>query len=186
MNNSNLIIGKRETQFQLILFDVIEKNYHELQNVLPFAKIHFEAKANPNPEVLRLLNKLGASFDVTSVYELRRLQELGISAERMSCGNTIKKFEHVNEFYNAGIRLFIARKLGLQPWGLSFYVGSQQRDITAWDSVLSKVTYFLCSPSFAGEGRHYPVVHQHGRRVSRDIPGEGQPGGKRKFDAATT
>ena len=37
----------------------------------------------------------------------------------------------------------LSRKLGLQPWGLSFHVGSQQRDITAWDSALSKVSYLF-------------------------------------------
>lgn len=185
----------RETPFQLILSDVIEEKYQELRKALPFANVYYAVKANPAPDVLRLLNRLGSNFDVASVYELRRLQELGISADRMSCGNTIKKFEHIKEFYTAGIRLFVtdsegdlrniamaapgskimvrlmtegaqtadwplsrkfgcspdlagdllilARKLGLQPWGLSFHVGSQQRDITAWDSALSKVSYLF-------------------------------------------
>jgi len=185
----------RETPFQLILSDVIEEKYQELRQALPFAKVYYAVKANPAPDVLRLLDRLGSNFDVASVYELRRLQELGISADRMSCGNTIKKFEHIKEFYAAGIRLFVtdsegdlrniamaapgskvmvrlmaegaqtadwplsrkfgcspdlagdllvlARKLGLQPWGLSFHVGSQQRDITAWDSALSKVSYLF-------------------------------------------
>ncbi|PKL19902.1 MAG: ornithine decarboxylase, partial [Spirochaetae bacterium HGW-Spirochaetae-4] len=43
----------------------------------------------------------------------------------------------------AGDLLILARKLGLVPWGLSFHVGSQQRDITAWDSALSKVNYLF-------------------------------------------
>ncbi len=189
------ISREKETPFQLILSDVIEEKYRELNESLPFAKIYYAMKANPAPDILRLLDRLGSNFDVASVYELRRLQELGISADRMSCGNTIKKFEHIKEFYAAGIRLFVtdsegdlrniakaapgskimvrlmaegaqtadwplsrkfgcspdlagdllvlARKLGLQPWGLSFHVGSQQRDITAWDSALSKVNYLF-------------------------------------------
>ena len=162
----------------MILSDVIEEKYQELRQALPFAKVYYAVKANPAPDVLRLLDRLGSNFDVASVYELRRLQELGISADRMSCGNTIKKFEHIKEFYAAGIRLFVtdsegdlrniamaapgskvmvrlmaegaqtadwplSRKLGLQPWGLSFHVGSQQRDITVWDSALSKVSYLF-------------------------------------------
>lgn len=35
--------------------------------------------------------------------------------------------------------LILARELGLQPYGLSFHVGSQQRDIGVWDGALSKV-----------------------------------------------
>ncbi len=186
---------KRETPFQVILSEVIEEKFHELQKNLPFANIYYAVKANPAEEVLSLLARLGSNFDVASVYELRRLQKLGVSADRLSCGNTIKKFDHIEEFYQAGIRLFVtdseldlrniamaapgskvmvrlmaeggltadwplsrkfgcnpdlagdllvlARKLGLEPYGLSFHVGSQQRDITAWDTALSKVSYLF-------------------------------------------
>jgi ornithine decarboxylase len=35
--------------------------------------------------------------------------------------------------------LILARDLGLVPYGLSFHVGSQQRDISAWDAAIAKV-----------------------------------------------
>jgi ornithine decarboxylase len=35
--------------------------------------------------------------------------------------------------------LILARDLGLVPYGVSFHVGSQQREIGAWDAALSKV-----------------------------------------------
>lgn len=35
--------------------------------------------------------------------------------------------------------LLLARELGLEPHGVSFHVGSQQRDIGVWDGALSKV-----------------------------------------------
>ncbi|WP_210396284.1 type III PLP-dependent enzyme [Motiliproteus sediminis] len=35
--------------------------------------------------------------------------------------------------------LILARDLGLEPYGVSFHVGSQQRDIGAWDAALGKV-----------------------------------------------
>lgn len=33
----------------------------------------------------------------------------------------------------------LAQELGLVPWGLSFHVGSQQRDIDVWDGAIAKV-----------------------------------------------
>lgn len=36
--------------------------------------------------------------------------------------------------------LILAKELGLEPYGVSFHVGSQQRDIGAWDSALAKVS----------------------------------------------
>lgn len=35
--------------------------------------------------------------------------------------------------------LVLARQLGLEPYGVSFHVGSQQRDIGAWDAAIAKV-----------------------------------------------
>jgi ornithine decarboxylase len=35
--------------------------------------------------------------------------------------------------------LVLSRELGLQPYGVSFHVGSQQRDIGAWDAAIDKV-----------------------------------------------
>jgi ornithine decarboxylase len=37
--------------------------------------------------------------------------------------------------------LMLAQKLGLEPYGVSFHVGSQQRDISAWDAAIAKVRY---------------------------------------------
>ena len=39
--------------------------------------------------------------------------------------------------------VMLARKLGLNPSGISFHVGSQQRDIGAWDAAISKVRYIF-------------------------------------------
>ncbi|WP_196158270.1 type III PLP-dependent enzyme [Reinekea sp. G2M2-21] len=37
----------------------------------------------------------------------------------------------------------LARDLGLMPYGISFHVGSQQRDIGAWDSAIAKVKWIF-------------------------------------------
>ncbi|WP_131668638.1 type III PLP-dependent enzyme [Psychrobacter pygoscelis] len=36
-----------------------------------------------------------------------------------------------------------AKKLGLVPYGISFHVGSQQRDVAAWDDAIAKVKYMF-------------------------------------------
>ncbi|EZG55952.1 ornithine decarboxylase/arginine decarboxylase [Gregarina niphandrodes] len=35
--------------------------------------------------------------------------------------------------------LILSRELGLEPYGISFHVGSQQRDIATWDATIAKV-----------------------------------------------
>jgi ornithine decarboxylase len=41
--------------------------------------------------------------------------------------------------------LVLARDLGLTPYGISFHVGSQQRDIGQWDDAIAKTKYLFSS-----------------------------------------
>ena len=41
--------------------------------------------------------------------------------------------------------LVLAKELGLEPYGVSFHVGSQQRDIGAWNDAIAKVKYLFNS-----------------------------------------
>ncbi|MDD4661660.1 MAG: type III PLP-dependent enzyme [Candidatus Pacebacteria bacterium] len=206
-NNSNFISQKefnkikefslgKKTPFLLIDKKKIEKNYDELKKNLPYAKIYYAVKANPENEVIKTLDKKGSNFDVATVFEMDQLIKLGISTDRMSFGNTIKKEADIAYAYNQGIRLFAtdsesdlnkiarqapgskvffrllcdgsgadwplsrkfgaypdmifrlalrAKKLNLIPYGLSFHVGSQQRDIGQWDNAISQCKYLFDS-----------------------------------------
>ncbi|MDD5697244.1 MAG: type III PLP-dependent enzyme [Victivallaceae bacterium] len=187
----------KDTPFLVVLLDVIKNKFEELKKNLPYAKIYYAVKANPAAEIITMLDELGACFDVASVYELRKLLSLNIRPENLSYGNTIKKTADIEEFYNAGVRLFatdsemdlrnialvapgskvlvrilaegvltadwplsrkfgcqpdmaldllvLAKKLGLEPYGVSFHVGSQQRDISAWDAAIAKTRYLYDS-----------------------------------------
>jgi len=47
---------------------------------------------------------------------------------------------HPDMAYNL---LVEAKRLGLEPWGISFHVGSQQRDIGQWDEAIAKTNYLF-------------------------------------------
>ena len=47
---------------------------------------------------------------------------------------------HSDVIYNLILQ---ATDLGLEPWGLSFHVGSQQRDIGQWDDAISRCKYLF-------------------------------------------
>ncbi len=180
----------KETPFVVIDAATVDRQYDELVAGFPYAKIYYAVKANPAPQVLTLLRDKGASFDIASVYELDKVMALGVTADRISYGNTIKKARDIRNFYDKGVRMFatdseadlrniakaapgsrvyvriltdgtqtadwplsrkfgcesdmamdlliLARNLGLIPYGVSFHVGSQQREIGAWDSALNK------------------------------------------------
>ncbi len=181
----------KETPFVVIDTATVDRNYDELTGNFPFANIYYAVKANPAPEILKLLSDKGSSFDIASIYELNKVLNLGVSPERCSYGNTIKKSKDIRYFYDKGVRMFatdseadlrniakaapgskiyvriltegsytadwplsrkfgcqndmamdlliLARDLGLNPYGVSFHVGSQQRDIDSWDAAIGKV-----------------------------------------------
>jgi ornithine decarboxylase len=186
---------QEDTPFLAINLDIVEKKFKSLQNEFSFAHIYYAIKANPKIEIIQLLHKLGSNFDVASVYEMRTLLDLGITPDKISFGNTIKKAKDIKEAYQKGIRLFVtdsindlnkiaanapgsrvffrilvegsqtaewplsrkfgchpemavdliiqAQELGLEPFGVSFHVGSQQHDIGSWDSAIAKVKYIF-------------------------------------------
>lgn len=188
--------------------DLIRRKYLELQGSLPMAGIYYAMKANPMNEVIELLASLGSNFDVASRYELDQLISLGISPDRISYGNTIKKQEDIRYFYNKGVRLYAtdsendlkniarfapgvktffriltegtgadwplsrkfgshpdtiyhlilqAEELGLNPWGISFHVGSQQRDIGQWDDAVARCKYLF--DAVAEEGIELKMIN---------------------------
>ena len=71
--------------------DVVRENYLSFAKALPDSKVFYAVKANPAPEILKLLAELGACFDVASVSETEAVLAAGATPERISYGNTIKK-----------------------------------------------------------------------------------------------
>jgi len=186
-----------ETPCIVINLRGIKSNYLKMRHSFPYAQIYYAVKANPDKAILSMLNELGANFDIASRYELDLVMSLGVSPDRMSYGNTIKKAKDVAYFYEKGVRMFatdsegdlkniasyapgsrvyvrivmgdsstadwplsrkfgchpdmayglliMARSLGLTPYGISFHVGSQQRDIGQWDEAIAKTKYLFSS-----------------------------------------
>lgn len=94
------------TPFVVIDTKIIAKQYDDMVQSFPFASVYYAVKANPAPEILSLLRDKGANFDIASIYELDMVMELGVSPERISYGNTIKKRKDVRAFYQRGVTMF--------------------------------------------------------------------------------
>ena len=60
--------------------DVVRENYQNFAKVLPDTKVFYAVKANPAPEILKLLAGLGCCFDVASLSEIRAVLAAGATA----------------------------------------------------------------------------------------------------------
>src|SRR5690606_30639883 len=95
---------QHETPFVVIDMPTIEQHYQALENNFPYASIYYAVKANPAVDILTLLRDRGANFDIASIYELDKVMALGVSGDRISYGNTIKKSRDIRYFYERGVR----------------------------------------------------------------------------------
>lgn len=177
------------TPYLVVDIDIVAERYDALCAALPVADIFYAVKANPAPELLRLVLERGGCFDVASPNEIAACFAIGARASQISFGNTIKKRTDIQRAYDQGVRLFafdseqeldkltdvapgatvfcrvlcdgsgadwpLSRKFGCEPSeaerllllaasrgfsvGASFHVGSQQRDVNAWDGALEIV-----------------------------------------------
>ena len=86
--------------------DVVRENYSGFAKALPDSKVFYAVKANPAPEILKLLAGLGCCFDVASVSETEAALAAGATPERISYGNTIKKETEIAIAFGLGVTLF--------------------------------------------------------------------------------
>lgn len=205
----------RELETPNIVVDVgqVRGAYIRLRDSFPYARVYYAVKANPGEPILRMLSEAGANFDVASRYELDEVLALGVSADRVSYGNTIKKARDIKYFYDKGVRMFatdcrddlrniaeqaphsrvfvrmlvensvsadwplsrkfgchpdmaydllvMARDVSLTPYGVSFHVGSQQRDIGQWNDAIARAKYLFTSLE-EEEGIHLTMINMGG------------------------
>ena len=86
--------------------DVVRENYQNFAKALPDSRVFYAVKANPAPEILKLLAGLGCCFDVASMSEIEAVLAAGVTPERISYGNTVKKEREIAAAFKLGVSLF--------------------------------------------------------------------------------
>jgi ornithine decarboxylase len=94
------------TPYLVIDHEVVVDQYLRLEAALPPARIFYAVKANPEPEILRVLAREGSCFDVASVGEIDACLAAGATVDRLSYGNTVKRARDIAYAHSLGIRRF--------------------------------------------------------------------------------
>lgn len=97
---------KPEGPCLVVDLEVVRDNYMAFAHTMPGTRIFYAVKANPAPEVLKLLADLGSCFDTASVAEVEMALAAGATPDRISFGNTIKKERDIARAHALGISLF--------------------------------------------------------------------------------
>lgn len=96
----------RHTPFLSINRKKITEQYETLTKELPGVRVHYAVKCNPDREILSVLAKLGAGFEIASLGELERLIEAGIGTEKVIYSNPVKPVDHIVKASKLGIEYF--------------------------------------------------------------------------------
>jgi len=102
----NVLADRYQTPLLTVSTEKIEENYGFLRKYLPRAKVFYAMKSNPVQPILEKMANLGASFDVASEGEIRRLSELGIAGERMIYANPVKTIRGLQAAAEFGVNKF--------------------------------------------------------------------------------
>ncbi len=68
--------------------------------------VFYAVKANPDIEILKLIDRLGIGFEIASEGELNILESIGVSAKRIITSNPIKSFRFLNVAAGYGVSYF--------------------------------------------------------------------------------
>lgn len=92
--------------YLLIDREVVSEKVAKIGKDIRNAKVFYAVKANPDIEVLRLLNSLGTGFEIASEGELQMLASLGVAPERIITSNPMKTFKFLEQAVAYGLRYY--------------------------------------------------------------------------------
>src|ERR1700730_6432970 len=147
--------NRPETPCLVVALDVIAEAYDVFRWYLPLARVYYAVKATPAPQIVAMLERKGANFDVASRGEIELCLANGIAADRLSFGNTVKKEKDIAFAYHSGLRLFgfdgavACSPSTALPSSTSWRVQHPPRRCSAASSSLARVPSGRCRVSLA-------------------------------------
>lgn len=104
--------AQTRTPCLVVDLDRVAENYARMAKMVPWAEIFYAVKANPAPPIIERLAASGAAFDAASPAEIMACLDAGVSPDRISYGNTVKKLSDISAAFEAGVGLFAFDSVG--------------------------------------------------------------------------
>ncbi len=108
--------------------EVVIEKVSQIGKRIRNSKTFYAVKANPDREVLKLLNSLETGFEIASEGELQMLVSLGVGPDRIITSNPVKTFKFLDQAVDYGVTYFAfdsfaeADKLARYAPGCNVYV----------------------------------------------------------------
>ncbi|CAF4990040.1 unnamed protein product [Rotaria sp. Silwood1] len=100
----DLLKDEVEPFFAVDLEDVCNKHIRWLTS-MPRVTPHYAVKCNDDINVIKLLSYLGAGFDCASKGEIKKVMDLGVSADRIIYANPCKQSSYIRYAQETGVEI---------------------------------------------------------------------------------
>jgi ornithine decarboxylase len=97
---------KIETPFLFVDTEKVREKTSLIGRHIRKSKLFYAVKANPDIEVLRFMNGLGAGFEIASEGELEMLSKIGVEPARIISSNPVKTFKFLRSASVYGVNHF--------------------------------------------------------------------------------
>ena len=93
------------TPLMTISRSAVREQLEHFRRLLPRVEPFYAVKANPHPEVLKMLAACGAGFDVASIGEMDAALAAGAKGDRLIFANTIKSEKALRAAVDRGVKM---------------------------------------------------------------------------------
>ncbi len=125
----NFIASSEEpTPYLLLDREMVRRKASVIGRGIRNSKVFYAVKAHPDREVVRFVGELGLNFEIASDGELRILESLGVSPERIISSNPVKSPGFIDQARDYGVGYFAfdspaeVEKLAAHAPGCNVYV----------------------------------------------------------------
>lgn len=123
-----IALTDKESPYLLIDSELVREKVSLIGKGIRNSKVFYAVKANPDIEVLKLLNSLGTGFEIASEGELQMLASIGVEPERIITSNPMKTFKFLEQAVDYGVTYYAydsnaeVEKLARHAPGCNVYV----------------------------------------------------------------
>ncbi len=103
-----LVEASRDLPTPVLVVDpaVVRAAFARIAASIPGVEVHYAVKANPLPEIARIVAELGGGFEVSSIAELELALAAGARIDRVISSNPVKSPEFIRHAASHGVRHF--------------------------------------------------------------------------------
>lgn len=101
-----IALSDEETPYLLMDRQMVADKVALIGKNIRNSRVFYAVKANPDIEVIKVMNSLGTGFEIASEGELQLLASIGVEPERIITSNPVKTFKFLQQAVDYGVTYY--------------------------------------------------------------------------------